>query len=187
MQEIPTSRLSALTSDAHDVPRPQSTASSAPLLSYEDFYALVALNAHYAAVLDSGDWEQWPEFFEETCTYQVLPRENHERGRPLALMAFESKGMLKDRVYCIKETLFHEPYYQRHIIGMPLIRRVENDMIEVETNYAVLRTKTEQLSDVYNTGRYLDRIRKTHQGLRFVSRVCVFDSELIPNSMIYPI
>jgi len=57
----------------------------------------------------------------------------------------------------------------------------------METNYAVLRTKTEQLSDVYNTGRYLDRVRKTTQGLRFVSRICVYDSELIPNSMIYPI
>ena len=57
----------------------------------------------------------------------------------------------------------------------------------METNYAVLRTKTEQLSDVYNTGRYLDRVRKTTQGLRFVSLICVYDSELIPNSMIYPI
>jgi len=160
---------------------------SAPHLNYEDFYALLALNARYAAVLDSGDWDQWPEFFEEECVYQVLPRENHEHGWPLAVLAFESKGMLKDRIYGIKETLFYDPYYQRHIIGTPLIHRVEGDLIEAETNYAVLRTKTEQMSDVYNTGRYLDRIRKTQQGLRFESRICVFDSEMIPNSLIYPI
>jgi salicylate 5-hydroxylase small subunit len=33
---------------------------------------------------------------------------------PLATLSFESKGMLKDRVYGIKDTLFHDPYYQRH-------------------------------------------------------------------------
>ncbi|SIT40088.1 Salicylate 5-hydroxylase, small oxygenase component [Paraburkholderia ribeironis] len=155
--------------------------------SFDDFYALVALNARYAAALDTGDWDSWPEFFLDQCTYQVLPRENHERGMPLAVLAFESKGMLKDRVYGIKETLFFDPYYQRHVVGAPLIHRIEGDVIEAEANYVVLRTKTEQLSDVYNAGRYIDRIRRTDQGLRFESRICVFDSEMIPNSLIYPI
>ena len=51
-----------------------------------------------------------------------MPRENHERGFPLATLAFESKGMLRDRVYGIRETLFHDPYYQRHVVGAPLVR-----------------------------------------------------------------
>ncbi|WP_409071722.1 aromatic-ring-hydroxylating dioxygenase subunit beta [Burkholderia ubonensis] len=154
---------------------------------YADFYALVELNARYAAVLDAGDWDAWPEFFVEQCTYKVVPRENHERNLPLALLAFESKGMLKDRVYGIKDTLFFDPYYQRHVIGLPLVTYLDDEVIEAETNYAVLRTKTEQMSDVYNTGRYLDRIVRTPQGLRFESRVCVYDSEMVPNSLIYPI
>ncbi len=62
----------------------------------------------------SGDWDLWPEFFTEDCSYRLQPRENHERGFPLATLSFESKGMLKDRVYGIRETLFHDPYYQRH-------------------------------------------------------------------------
>lgn len=41
--------------------------------------------------------------------YKLQPRENHERGFPLATLAFDSKGMLKDRVYGIRETLFHDP------------------------------------------------------------------------------
>ncbi|MCX4161033.1 MULTISPECIES: aromatic-ring-hydroxylating dioxygenase subunit beta [Paraburkholderia] len=167
--------------------RPRVTGGTRPQVDFDDFYALVALNARYAAVLDAGDWDAWPEFFVEDCVYQVLPRENHERGRPLAVLAFESKGMLKDRVYGIKETLFFDPYYQRHLIGTPLIHACDGELIEAETNYAVLRTKCEQMSDVYNTGRYLDRIRKTPAGLRFESRICVFDSEMIPNSLIYPI
>lgn len=155
--------------------------------NFEDFYSLVQLNARYAAVLDGGDWEAWPEFFVEQCRYTVVPRENHERNLPLAVMDFESKGMLKDRVYGIKETLFFDPYYQRHVIGLPFITYLDDAVIEAETNYAVLRTKTEQMSDVYNTGRYLDRIVRTPHGLRFESRICVYDSEMIPNSLIYPI
>src|SRR5215469_16892363 len=154
--------------------------------SFADFYALVELNARYSSALDAGDWDAWPEFFEDACTYRVVPRENHERNLPLAALAFESKGMLKDRVYGIKETLFFDPYYQRHLIGMPLITYLDDTVIEAETNYAVLRTKTEQMTDVYSTGRYLDRVRRTAQGLRFKSRICVYDSEMIPNSLIYP-
>jgi salicylate 5-hydroxylase small subunit len=40
---------------------------------------------------------------------------------------------------------------------------------------------------VFNVGRYLDTVVRTPQGLRFAARVCVYDSELIPNSIIYPI
>lgn len=162
-------------------------ADAAPRLSFDEFYELVTFYSHYASVLDTGEWDAWPEFFVEECVYKVIPRENHERGYPLAVMDFESKGMLKDRVYGIKETLFFDPYYQRHIIGMPFVKAVHGDVLEVEANYAVLRTKTEQMSDVYNTGRYIDRIRRTPQGLRIESRLCVYDSEMIPNSLIFPV
>jgi salicylate 5-hydroxylase small subunit len=40
---------------------------------------------------------------------------------------------------------------------------------------------------VFNVGRYLDRIRITPEGLRFAQRHCIYDSEMIPNSLIYPI
>lgn len=158
-----------------------------PRFSFDEYYELVTFYARYVAVLDAGEWDAWPEFFVDDCVYRVVPRENHERGLPLAVMDFESKGMLKDRVYGIKDTLFYDPYYQRHIVGPPLVRAVHADLIEAEANYAVLRTKCEAMSDVYNTGRYIDRIRRTPQGLRFESRLCVYDSEMIPNSLIYPV
>jgi salicylate 5-hydroxylase small subunit len=40
---------------------------------------------------------------------------------------------------------------------------------------------------VFNVGRYIDRVRVTPEGLKFESRVCVYDTEMIPNSLIYPI
>ncbi len=90
-----------------------------------------------------------------------MPRENHERGLPLATLAFESKGMLKDRVYGIRETLFHDPYYQRHVVGAPLVHSGSAERIESEANYAVFRTKLNELSTVFNVGRYLDVVVAT--------------------------
>jgi salicylate 5-hydroxylase small subunit len=152
-----------------------------------DFFALTQLYADYASVIDNGEWERWPEFFTDECSYRLQPRENHERGFPLATLSFESKGMLRDRAYAIRETLFHDPYYQRHVVGVPRVRSVEAGVIHCEANYAVFRTKLSELSTVFNVGRYIDSVVHTPQGLKFKSRLCVYDSELIPNSIIYPI
>ncbi|MEO6364163.1 MAG: aromatic-ring-hydroxylating dioxygenase subunit beta [Caldimonas sp.] len=156
-------------------------------LDFAAYHALVQLHADYALAVDSGDWDLWPEFFTDVCRYRLVPRENHERGLPLATLAFESKGMLKDRVYGIRETLFHDPYYQRHVTGAPLVRSSSPGRIECEANYAVFRTKLNELSTVFNVGRYLDVVVDTPAGLKFESRTVVYDSEMIPNSIIYPI
>jgi salicylate 5-hydroxylase small subunit len=156
-------------------------------LNFEDWLALNQLYADYASAVDSGNWDLWPEFFTEQCVYRLQPRENHERGFPLATLSFTSKGMLKDRVYGIKETLFHDPYYQRHLVGTPVVRAVEAEGFRSEANYAVFRTKLSEASTVFNVGRYLDKVVRTPQGLKFASRECIYDSEMIPNSIIYPI
>ena len=151
------------------------------------WFAIQQLYADYAAAVDSGQWSLWPEFFTEQCVYKVQPRENFERGFPLATLFLTSKGMLKDRVYGIEETLYHDPYYQRHVVGAPIVRQVQDGRIHSEANYAVFRTKYDEASTVFNVGRYLDVIVPTPEGLKFAERLCVYDSEMIPNSLIYPI
>jgi salicylate 5-hydroxylase small subunit len=157
------------------------------MLSPEDWIELNQLYAAYASAVDVGEWDAWPEFFTEDGIYRLQPRENYERGLPLATLSFRGKGMLKDRVYGIKETLFHDPYYQRHVTGAPLVHKFEAGLIESEANYAVFRTKLSEPTMVFNVGRYIDVIARTPAGLKFASRFCIYDSELIPNSIIYPI
>jgi salicylate 5-hydroxylase small subunit len=157
------------------------------MVDLQTWFGLQQLYADYAAAVDSGQWALWPEFFIDDCVYKLQPRENHERGLPLATLALTSKGMLKDRVYGITETLYHDPYYQRHVVGAPIVRKVENGKIHSEANYAVFRTKYDKASTVFNVGRYIDTIVETPEGLKFAERLCVFDSEMIPNSIIYPI
>ena len=134
-------------------------------INFEDWLALTQLYADYAGAVDSGQWDSWPDFFTDDCVYRLQPRENHERGFPLATLSFISKRMLKDRVYGIKETLFHDPYYQRHVVGAPVVRKVEPDAFVCEANYAVLRTKLSEASTVFNVGRTLDRVVRTPAGL----------------------
>jgi salicylate 5-hydroxylase small subunit len=156
-------------------------------IGFEDYRALVQLYADYESAVDSGNWELWPEFFTDDCVYRLQPRENFDRGFPLATLSFDSKGMLKDRVYGIKETLFHDPYYQRHVTGQPIVRKVEGDRFGCEANYAVFRTKLSEPSTVFNVGRYLDVVVRTPAGLKFAARRIIYDTEMIPNSIIYPI
>ncbi|TAG50014.1 MAG: salicylate hydroxylase [Betaproteobacteria bacterium] len=153
----------------------------------ETHFAVTQLHARYASAVDANDWDAWVDCFIDDCVYRIQPRENFERGFPLATLSFESKGMLRDRAYGIKETLFHDPYYQRHIVGAPLIQSVTDECIKCEANYVVIRTKLSELSTVYNAGRYIDEIVHTEAGLKLKSRQCIYDSEMIPNSIIYPI
>lgn len=157
------------------------------MTDFQTYFDLMRLYADYASVVDAAQWDKWPEFFTEQCEYKVQPRENYERGFPLATLALLSRGMLMDRVYGIQKTLFHDPYYQRHVVGVPLVLKLEGNCIVSEANYAVFRTKLSGDSTVFNVGRYLDRVRIAPEGMKFESRLCIYDSEMIPNSLIYPI
>ncbi|MFN3568807.1 MAG: aromatic-ring-hydroxylating dioxygenase subunit beta [Polaromonas sp.] len=145
------------------------------------------LYAAYAAALDEKRFEAWPEFFVENGRYTVQARENFDRGLPLALMDLESRGMMKDRVYGITQTIYHGPYYTRHVVSPALVLAVEGEIVKAQANYAVFRTKPAGVSEVYNVGRYVDELVHTAEGLRFKSRLCVYDSEMILNSLIYPV
>ena len=156
-------------------------------LDFDTWQALIQLHADYAAAVDSGDWALWPTFFTEGGLYKLQPRENHERGFPLSTLAVDGQAAMRDRVYGIQETLFHDPYYQRHVVGAPVLRGVGDDGIRCESNYAVFRTKLNGLSTVFNVGRYIDRVVSTPAGLKFSERLAIYDSEMIPNSIIYPV
>jgi salicylate 5-hydroxylase small subunit len=156
-------------------------------LDVETRLDVLALYADYAACLDEARMDDWPGFFTEDAHYRLVPRENHDRGLPLATVDLVGQGMLKDRVYGVTSTLFHAPYYQRHLVGPVRILGEVEEQIRAEASYLVIRTRRDLPSEVFNAGRYVDRIVRTAAGLRFREKICVFDSELIPNSIIYPI
>ena len=149
---------------------------------------LQSLYADYAAALDEGRYQDWIDLFAEDCSYRLQPRENFERALPLATLWLESKGMLRDRVFGIEQTLFHAPYAQRHVIGpLRVLEAPPDGPIRVEASYAVFRTRVQQPSEVFNVGRYVDEVVRESGALRFRAKLAVFDSEMVLNSIIYPI
>jgi salicylate 5-hydroxylase small subunit len=141
----------------------------------------------YGAALDNDELDRWPQFFTDDCFYQVIPRDNYDRGLPLALIRCESKGMLEDRVYAIRETLMYEPRYVRHLISGVRVTGRDHHGIMAEANYAVFETPLNEMTRVFNVGRYLDRIVREDGALKFAEKHCVFDSLLVPNSIVIPI
>ncbi len=145
------------------------------------------LNVACAASLDERRFDDWTGFFTEDALYKVQARENFDRGLPLALIALESRGMMKDRVYGVTQTIYHGPYYMRHVISPAIVSAEHGNEVAAQASYAVFRSKPGGVSEVYNVGRYIDTLVRTDAGLKLKTRVCVYDSEMILNSLIYPV
>jgi 3-phenylpropionate/cinnamic acid dioxygenase small subunit len=145
------------------------------------------LYAEYVECLDDGDLERWPDLFTEECLYKIIPRENFERGMPLALMLCESKGMLQDRVEALRRASVYAPRAMRHLISNIRIKAHEPDGIRVQANYAVLQTLNHEPTQVFNAGKYVDRVVRDAGRLKFKEKLCIFDSIVVPGSLVYPI
>ena len=102
-------------------------------------------------------------------------------------MAFESQGMLRDRVYAVSHTIYHSPYYQRHLCGAPGITRADDGSVLAESSYTVIRTQRDSMPQILSVGRYVDRIVQQDGIWKFKERKAIFDNDLIPNSIIKPV
>ena len=154
-----------------------------PVLRFE----IEDLYAEYADVLDMMELERWPEQFTENAFYDVIPRENYDRDLPLAIMRCESRAMMEDRVRAIRETLMFEPRYVRHLISGLRITPGNDGEIGVTANYLVLETLSDEMTKILNAGRYVDTLVREDGALRFKEKRCVYDSTVVPNSLVYPV
>jgi 3-phenylpropionate/cinnamic acid dioxygenase small subunit len=143
--------------------------------------------AEYVACLDEERFEEWPEFFTDDALYRILPRENFERGLPIATLHCESKGYLQDRVVAIRRTSVYAPRYMRRLVSNIRILGWQDERLQVRANYAAFETLRDELTRVFSVGRCHDKLVVVDGRLKFTERLIIFDSELIPNSLIYPL
>jgi 3-phenylpropionate/cinnamic acid dioxygenase small subunit len=153
-------------------------------LAVEDFiYA-------YADCLDHGDIEAWPDFFTEDCVYKLISKENYDLGLPLGTIFAEKRGGIEDRVTSVTHTTVYHQRALTHLITNTRVLSDKGGVIEMTANYAVLETLPNQYTRILNSGRYLGRLVRQKDGpacLRIKELACVFDSALVPASIIYPI
>lgn len=157
-------------------------------LAAEERAELEEVYGRYAELLDDGPLADWPSLFDDECLYLVIPRENHDRGLPLAIMRCESRGMLEDRVRAVQETIMHEPRYLRHHITNVRGARTDDGGYSVIANYSVIEVLQDELPRVLSVGRYLDVLTRSTTGkLMFKEKRVVFDSVMVPNTIVYPL
>jgi salicylate 5-hydroxylase small subunit len=156
-------------------------------VDFVTYQAVCALLARSDALLDSNDLSAWPDLFTEDGEYQLQSRENADAGWPLSIMHLTSQGMLRDRIYAVQETLYHDPYSQRHICGSLQFIAVGEQRIEVASHFLVIRTQRDKMPQTLAVGRYADVLVKVDGTWKFAKRHAVFDNDLLPNSVIKPI
>ncbi len=147
-----------------------------------------ALYTDYVECLDNDALERWPDFFTEDCRYEIVPKENHDLGLPLAVMRCESRAMLVDRVEALRRSAVFEPRQLRHLWSGLRVEPPDADgAISARASFAVLQTVAGDLTRVFLAGRWLDRLVREAGRLRFRERLCVFDSNLVPGSLVHPV
>ena len=149
---------------------------------------IATLNAASAHALDSGNLEDWPGFFLDTCLYKVTTADNHGKGYPAGLIYADSKAMLEDRVLALREANIYERQRYRHILGMPLIQAGSDGSVAAETSFLVVRTMRDGQMTVFAAGVYLDRVKRDADGAwRYAERIAVCDSQRIDTLLAIPV
>lgn len=156
-------------------------------MNFNDYLKLTALLHQSAHLLDSNDLSTWPDLFIADGRYKLQSRENFDAGLPLCIMDYESQGMLRDRIYGVQNTIYHDPYSQRHVCSAPLISSWMDSEIQCESSYVVTRTQRDAMPQILSVGRYIDIIVRDAEALKFKARTAVYDNDLLPNSVIKPI
>jgi anthranilate 1,2-dioxygenase small subunit len=141
----------------------------------------------YAHMIDDDRLEEWPDYFTEACTYRIIDRVSHAKGRSIGVMECSSRGMLKDRIKALREANVYEPHFYRHLLSGTRIRGEKDGAWMVETSYAIVRTMQEGDISMFNSGKYIDEIVIEDGRPLFRSRVIVCDSQRFDTLVVIPI
>ena len=145
------------------------------------------LIAGYVDCIDDDRLEEWPDFFVENCRYLITSRESHAAGLRHGIIYCASRGMLLDRVMAMRRANIFEPHRYRHIVGPTRIDRAEGGVAEARTNFLAVRIMHNGDSQLFATGRYLDRVDVAQAPHRFIERLVVLDSQKIDTLLVIPL
>ena len=166
---------------------PASTEARAPLLEPTRFAEIELLLLNCARSLDDNRFEDWPDFFAEDGCYQVLSRENVERGLHAPIIYHYSRNMLKDRVMALREALTYEPTYSRHIVSNIVVLDEREGSLTVTSNYVVYQSTEEGRTRLFSVGRCVDEISWVGGRAQIKQRSVIADTFAIPNNLAVPI
>jgi 3-phenylpropionate/cinnamic acid dioxygenase small subunit len=148
--------------------------------------AVEELHARYAHALDEDRLEDWPNFFTENGKYRIATAENEARGLPLPVMSADSRGMMRDRVASLRHANIYEPQRYRHMISSILVEKLDEKRVKAIASFLVVRIMENGESQLFASGRYLDRIVLSPEPL-YEERVVVCDSRRFDTLLAIPL
>jgi anthranilate 1,2-dioxygenase small subunit len=152
-----------------------------------DRAAIHDLLAEYGALLDGEQYDEWLDLFAPECRYNVMPRENYERGLPAALIFCDSRAMLEDRIRALREANKFNIHNDRHLISLPRIIGSPAGGLEVEAPFAVYQTDQEGETRLFATGLYRDRLAAGQNGLKIRDKLILLDTFAVPSLLATPL
>jgi anthranilate 1,2-dioxygenase small subunit len=147
-------------------------------------HAVWDLLAEYGALIDTAKFDEWLDLFAEECRYQIVPRENFDRGLPAALVFCDSRGMLEDRIRALREANKYNIHTDRHVIGLP---RIVGDGLMVEAPFAIFQTDQEGETRLFATGLYRDRLDPFGHRLKIRDKLILLDTFAVPTLLATPL
>ncbi len=151
------------------------------------WFEIYQLQESYVAALDNDRLEDWPNFFTEDCLYEIVPRENADAGLPIGIVYCDNRRMVQDRVTSLRHANIYEAHSYRHMTSGLIITPVDDDTVDAQSSYVVIQTRQDGESNVYQAGRYVDRIVRTADGWRFKSRRVIYDTSRVQTLLATPI
>jgi anthranilate 1,2-dioxygenase small subunit len=145
--------------------------------------AVYELLAEYGALIDTAKFDQWLDLFAVECRYQVIPRENFDRGLPAALIFCDSRAMLEDRIRALREANKYNIHTDRHLIGLPRVL----DGSLVEAPFAVYQTDQEGETRLFAAGFYRDQLEAVGSRLKIRDKLIVLDTFAVPSLLASPL
>jgi anthranilate 1,2-dioxygenase small subunit len=143
--------------------------------------------ADYAWFLDAERYEEWLELFSESSMYQIVPRENVQYGLPGSLMLCKNKDMLRDRITTLLEVNEYNIHTTRHLLGASRFDDPIDDVVAVETPFAVYQTDQEGVSRLFGVGEYRSKISCSGGKLLFEANIVQLDTFSVPTLLADPL
>ena len=138
-------------------------------------------------MIDTDRLEKWPDMFTDDCIYEIVPKENADLGLSVGIMHCFGRPMLRDRVVSLRQANVFEPHTYRHLTSGLEFTSVDADTLDMQSNYVVIQTLTNGESEVYQAGRYIDRVVRTPDGWRYQSKRAIYDTSRVHTLLVTPV
>ena len=142
----------------------------------------------YAASLDEERFDDWVALFDtETCTYEVLSRENRDLGLPAPIMGCYTHGMVRDRVAMLVKGVL--TYRRDKLLRQVSNLRVHRDgaLLRIKAGLVVYRSDEEGVSSLYMVARYEAEVADVAGRLLIRRMAVVVDSFGIDTMLAVPL